>query len=536
MWFHRIALSIVFAWSLPVSWANAATEIWLSGVDPYVRQALMHDSSSDYNDLFLPNAPWRRAAARVSVFETSTQYLANASDRTLQEMFADLRHRKIALAVSGLMIPLDPGCGGNVEGYSSIGTMGRIAARIKRLGGALRYVAMDEPLWYGHAYEGRNACRYSIVQVASKVAGNVEALKRVFPDVMVGDIEPLAAVEGPSDWPSAVSEFASAYQRATGMSLAFFQADIDWNGRWQSVLRIMAGKLSAMKIPMGIIYDGDAIDIDDISWVDHAEQRFTVVEQEGNLVFGQAILATWMRHPTHMLPEAQPGTMTNLVLRYVRPLSHLTLMRNGDSLSGRLTDKWGAPIAHAVVSMSEIDLVSASHPTNRTISGLVPLEARSAIIALRMNSECNGCSGNGVFILGSVSYQDGARVPQLRGLMPGGLATRVHITAGQSMAPNSVPFPVVPGSLYSVVVSADASSEIADSGYVALIFLDGSGKGVGGRRELKLAPSKIKVADLMTNDSGKFKFTPADNNLENLVYCADFEGNDARRSATAMAP
>jgi hypothetical protein len=44
--------------------------------------------------------------------------------------------------------------GANVEGYDSPEETARIAAKIKRAGINLRYIAMDEPLWFGHYYNG----------------------------------------------------------------------------------------------------------------------------------------------------------------------------------------------------------------------------------------------------------------------------------------------------------------------------------------------------------------------------------------------
>jgi hypothetical protein len=48
-------------------------------------------------------------------------------------------------------------CGANVEGYDSPEETARIAAKIKRAGINLRYIAMDEPLWFGHYYNGGNS-------------------------------------------------------------------------------------------------------------------------------------------------------------------------------------------------------------------------------------------------------------------------------------------------------------------------------------------------------------------------------------------
>jgi hypothetical protein len=48
-------------------------------------------------------------------------------------------------------------CGVNVEGFGAPDTARVTAERIKRNGRELRYVAMDEALWYGHHFSGKNA-------------------------------------------------------------------------------------------------------------------------------------------------------------------------------------------------------------------------------------------------------------------------------------------------------------------------------------------------------------------------------------------
>jgi hypothetical protein len=44
-----------------------SSKVWLSGVPPFVREQIFHESDSDYLDLFKPDAPWSKSAQVVEV-------------------------------------------------------------------------------------------------------------------------------------------------------------------------------------------------------------------------------------------------------------------------------------------------------------------------------------------------------------------------------------------------------------------------------------------------------------------------------------
>ena len=312
--------------------------------------------------MFVPSAPWEQAATSTKVFKVNTQWIEKVSDASLAAMFADLQRRGIALAIAGLMMPRAPtACGAGTEGYSAPGTMGLVARRIKSLGGDLKYVAMDEPLWYGHHVHGPNACRSSIPDLVTAVATNVVALRVVFPDVLIGDVEPLSLATVP-DWLSEITTFAATYKTAIGTPLAFVHADVQWGEDYLSELQQFASQIQAAGMKVGIIYNGDPTDATDVAWTTHAEQRFTAIEL--TLVPDQAILQTWMSHPMQMLPENQPGTMTYLIDRYLAARTKLTIQLAGSNLTGQLTKaEDNSPVAGASVTISALDTSAAGIPT-----------------------------------------------------------------------------------------------------------------------------------------------------------------------------
>ncbi len=183
------------------------------------------------------------------------------------------------------------------------------------LGGELKYADMDEPLFFGHDFDGPNACHASIEEIAQDVAIKVAQIRAVFPNIEIGDAEPLAQFEGPKGVGELEHWFA-AYEAAVGRPLAFFQLDIDWKRNWQKQILPLARILRRHRIKFGVMYNGNPQSPSDIAWTTEAEAHFKAFESDGRKPPDQAIFQSWVSHPSLALPETKPGTFTNLILRY----------------------------------------------------------------------------------------------------------------------------------------------------------------------------------------------------------------------------
>ncbi|MFP5248427.1 MAG: hypothetical protein ACLGP3_01210 [Acidobacteriota bacterium] len=496
------------------------------------------EEASDYMNLFRRDAPWSRAATHVRVFKTLTQFLTFASDEQLRQMFADLRQRQIALAVEALMQTGTGGCGWGVEGYSAPNAMESLALRVKRLGGVLNYVAMDEPLWFGHRYSGPHACRSSIAAVANDVARKAAAIRRVFPNVQVGDIEPYAVPGQPGDWLDEIAQWIAIYRAATGENLAFLDTDMDWHVNWRPQLAALVPVLKATGIKFGIIYNGDAGDTTGLTWTRHAEEHFVAVESDPTLVPDQAILQTWMRHPSRNLPESQPGTMTWLVNRYAAAPTRLTLQRVGDRLEGQLTGPVGKPLAGQRVQVLALDANNAGPPADRTLSDTVPEGAVSALFILRINAEC-GCSGPVNVTLGPLRYRDDrtgqeiVRTFAVPGSVRTAAGTHIVAAAGRKFVPNSPPWKVTPGDKWTIHVPMGAAEDSTHSGYVALLFLRKDRREVS-RIPLPFEPATQPLGEVTTDTTGRFALAPSASVVRlNPGFRVEFAGSDSYRLSIA---
>ena len=306
--FRTVAFTALFAlllFALPLR----AQTIWFSP----------RFGSPDYMNLFQSEASWQRAASRVSVLEASAAKVLDPhwSD-SLAIMLADLRRRNIALEIG--ILPLSGGgegdCGFHVEGYSNLGQQIANAKRLKAAGAEVSYFGMDEPLYYGHVFNGKNACHTSITDIAKDVAVKVKQLRAVYPNAAFGDVEPMGIPD--ASWIADLDQWFDAYQVATGMSLAFFRVDMQWKTNWKAQMEQLAALLKRHGIPLQIIYNGDGNAGSDDIWIAQAVQRFKQYETSGLPKPDVAVFQCWTPNPTHVLPESDPYTMTGLIDQYIQ--------------------------------------------------------------------------------------------------------------------------------------------------------------------------------------------------------------------------
>jgi hypothetical protein len=301
------SLLILFFLALP---ATGHASVWLAAVDSYAQPT--NPTGKSFMQFFAPGAAWNTAASRIQVFKVSTQFLHQASDAEVSAVIRGLQNRHIALGMEGLLLVASDRCGRGKESYSNSSVTRAVAERVKRLGGAISDVAMDEPLWFGNFREGPGFCHDPIQSLASQMAASVDALKAAFPAIRFGDIEP---VNGKTVGRiGIILQFAQAFKTATGEPLSFVDADIIWQENWKPQLVEWKAKLHAAGIGFGVIFDGDPRDASDAAWTGHALERYRAVIADPATRPDDAIFQSWMQRPA-ILPDTAPDTLTGVVRR-----------------------------------------------------------------------------------------------------------------------------------------------------------------------------------------------------------------------------
>ncbi len=309
-----------------------ATDVWLIGVDPQTQKARHVTEPADYMNLFRPDAPWKKAASGLAVFKFGTRFVLQSDDAQLKTVIDDLKRRHIAFAVElGMLESNGPGsCGFGVEGYGNANTVESVAKRVKALGGQIDYVAMDEPVWFGHIVDKLqkttgHGCQYSVPEVADRVAPKIALLRRYFPDIKIGDIEPVSArVPGGPQSIQDILSFEDLLRKKTGSAPVFVHADVAWaTPGWQPLMVTLGEGVRAKGMRFGVICDGDPTAGDNEAWVDQALQRCRAVEANPRTRPDDLLAQTWEPLPTKMLPETDAGTLTFEALK-------LENLRRGD--------------------------------------------------------------------------------------------------------------------------------------------------------------------------------------------------------------
>lgn len=178
--------------------------------------------------------------------------------------------------------------------------------------GVLQVVALDEPYYFAHAYEGEQACNWTVDQVAAAVAGFTEAMRAEWPDVIVGDIEPTP--EGVAA--AGLAEWMDAYASASGEPFAFLHLDPDWSrADWASMSAEVASVGESRGVPVGVIFNGGAATTDS-AWLASAGGRVLAFEAAAGGDPDHVVFQSWMDKPDFALPESELSSFTALINRY----------------------------------------------------------------------------------------------------------------------------------------------------------------------------------------------------------------------------
>jgi hypothetical protein len=286
-----------------------------------------YTGSEDFMALFDPGAPWEDAASHLQVFKLYGEWVAyHASDAQLRLVVAGIRERGLALAVEAG--PLDPpaGCGQGVESFAGTDEGRLIARRILNVGGRIDLIALDEPLFFASIYDGPSACHWDAEHVAAEVGSYIRVMRGIFPDLVVGDTEPLAGASTPSTY----TGWLETFRRVNGYDLAFLHMDIDW-GRptWPAEVKTVEGFGRTFAVPVGIIYTGNFQDSSDEAWLSIAGERVLRYEDQTGGRPEHVLFQSWHDKPDHALPESEPYTFTGFIRSYFEDREALGVRREG---------------------------------------------------------------------------------------------------------------------------------------------------------------------------------------------------------------
>lgn len=287
-----------------------AQQLWFSpGDDLEVQGVVGHP---DFPRLFENPELWPTGLSRVNVFQFRAPYLARKPKESAR-YYAFLQAHHIDIAAAMNVLPAE-NCGQGVEGTLPRKNIADYARRIKIGGIAIAYVVMDEPLFYGHDYDGRNACHFSIAEVARGVADSVSAIRAYHPHAKFILVEPEQVLSGGT---GELVEFLNAYKVGVGEYPSSVRFDVLWGRDWRNQLPTFIAALRARGISYGVIYNGLGSSRSDAAWIGSAQENARSFPSFVHGTPNHIVIQTWQAFPLRDIPESDPDTMAGYLKWFI---------------------------------------------------------------------------------------------------------------------------------------------------------------------------------------------------------------------------
>ncbi len=281
--------------------------------------------STDFLSVFQENAPWPSGMAKTQVVGLYAGWITAATPAKLAGVVTFLNKHNMAIEIEAPAMQALATCGSGVEGYVPYGqslhdyTLAYLQS-LKALGAQQIFIKVDEPYFFGSVVGDPRSCHFSVGEVASQVGQYVKLVQTVYPNAVVGDVEPIIASAYSPDVITAMTQWHDTFQAVSGSPFPFFFADIDWsNPAWPSLVKDLEIATHQRGLKFGIIYIGDEFDTSDAQWAGKVVARFQAYQGSNNDGEPDYVLfQSWEPHPQLCLPESDPTTFTGAIAAYVK--------------------------------------------------------------------------------------------------------------------------------------------------------------------------------------------------------------------------
>jgi len=301
---------------------SGATTVNVVGITPTKSQRhgqLIWLGPNIWTGLYVPGAQWTTVQARTHVLKLYLRDIAPDTS-SLVPIATTLNQAHIAVAIEsgGLRA-------GNCSG-AQVGAVDRDHInKFVLAGGAISFIALDEPFANSIASGAVPNCGYTVAQAATELVTEIHIMREAFPGVEIGLIEPVPSYSvgvypsnsgtGYGDLPQLLDTFLSTLDQAHER-IDFFHADAPYDydqalpSGWQKLVALEQ-VVRAHGLRLGLIYNSEAGgQAGDQPFHDQTLAAVVAYQAAGGNP-DDLIVQSWYSHPSAMVAEDQPNTFTN---------------------------------------------------------------------------------------------------------------------------------------------------------------------------------------------------------------------------------
>ncbi|MBG0751206.1 MULTISPECIES: hypothetical protein [Pectobacterium] len=267
---------------------------------------------SSFLDTRAEDKRWENARKRISVYKFYYQQIVQENPDKLCRKLSFLKNNNIQLAVEWpAMTWIEHGVGYNVEGFSPKGFSKKISEKVHKCNTKIDYVAMDEPLFFGHVSNKGNVPKYSVSKVASEVAINLKEVWEIFPEAKVGDIEPIDQLG--ENYASLLKEWIVEFKKETGHDLNFIHNDVIWADNWQQSTSDLIEIGSLMNVRIGVIFNAENGQGPDSVWMTSSRKNIDRYFDSKISLPDDIIFQSWNRYPNNISNDLDKNSHSSII-------------------------------------------------------------------------------------------------------------------------------------------------------------------------------------------------------------------------------
>ena len=263
---------------------------------------------------------WAHSRENIDVYKFYYQLILNDSYEGLKKKISFLQSNNIQIAVE--LPPLvweENGRGFKIESFQRKGLIESVMKKLKAVNANLDYVALDEPLYFAHYMNGPSAVNYNLDVLASKISDSLKIVYAYYPNVIVGEIEPIGAFKHltMTEKYNLFNNWFVAFNNKNDKPLKFLHDDVSWRDDWENEITLLHQLTKKNNLENGIIFNSAYQWYNSELWMKSARHNIDKVLSKDSLIPNVAVLQSWNKSPEIIADDNNISAHSSLVLYFI---------------------------------------------------------------------------------------------------------------------------------------------------------------------------------------------------------------------------